>query len=145
MIQEAPFQLPTFQVETPNYSGRTFLVVEDTQSNKALIHTFLSKTGAHLIHASNGLEALEAIENHPHIELVLMDIRLPLMNGYTATRMIKKMKPDLPVIAQTAYAMESDRLACLEAGCDEFLVKPFKKSELIMMVNKFLNNLIASK
>jgi len=123
----------------PDYSPYHFLVVEDTASNKQLIDTFLSHTGANLTYAFTGLEAIEAVQEAQKIDLVLMDIRLPEMNGLTATRIIKQMRPGLPILAQTAYAMESDRQACLGAGCDEFLSKPYRKADLIAIINQLLN------
>ncbi len=122
----------------PDYSQYHFLVVEDTSSNKHLIDTFLSRTNARLSYTTTGLEAVEAVRNNENIDLILMDIRLPEMNGLTATRIIKQMRPGLPVLAQTAYAMESDRQACIEAGCDDFLSKPYRKSELIIRINGLL-------
>lgn len=124
----------------PDWSGRTFLVVEDTVSNKALIDTYLRRSGANLIFAYTGLEAVEAVQNEKNIELVLMDIRLPEMNGLTATRIIKQLRPDLPLIAQTAYAMDNDRKACLAAGCDGFLPKPYRKADLIKIIQNYLPN-----
>lgn len=122
----------------PDYSQYHFLVVEDTSSNKHLIDTFLSRTNARLSYATTGLEAVEAVQDNENIDLILMDIRLPEMNGLTATRIIKQMRPCLPVLAQTAYAMESDRQACIGAGCDDFLSKPYRKSELIIRINGLL-------
>lgn len=122
----------------PDWSKFHFLVVEDTTSNQQLIDTFLSRTGVKLYHAHTGLEAVEAVKETNHFDLVLMDIRLPEMNGLTATRIIKQLRPELPVLAQTAYAMESDRLACMAAGCDDFLPKPYRKAELIQRINLLL-------
>ncbi|HMM10939.1 MAG TPA: response regulator [Bacteroidales bacterium] len=122
----------------PDWSQYTFLVVEDTMSNKALIETFLSRTGVRLLFAYNGLEAIEAVQSDAKIDLVLMDIRLPDMNGLNATRIIKQIKPELPVLAQTAYAMEADRQACYEAGCDGFIAKPYRINEFISKINSIL-------
>lgn len=124
--------------EMPIWTGYTFLVVEDIGSNKQLIDTFLSRTGAKLSFAHTGLEAIEMVKNLSQIDLVLMDIRLPEMNGLTATRIIKQLRPELPVLAQTAYAMESDREMCFAAGCDDFLSKPYRKLELISRINNLL-------
>lgn len=123
----------------PDWTGYQFLVVEDTDSNKQLIDTFLSRTGARLHFAHTGLEAVEAVQKNPEIGLVLMDIRLPEVNGLTATKIIKQMRPDLPVLAQTAYAMDADRQACYAVGCDDFLSKPYRKSELISRIKELLN------
>jgi CheY-like chemotaxis protein len=126
--------------DVPDYSHFNFLIVEDTDSNKLLIDRFLSRTKANLIYAYTGLEAIDAVQNNPDINLVLMDIRLPEMNGLTATKIIKQMRPELPVLAQTAYAMESDWVACFEAGCNDFLPKPYLKADLISKINHLLGN-----
>lgn len=121
-----------------DWRKHSILVVEDTPSNINLIQKYLCKTGARLLLAENGMDAVRLVETNPAIDLVLMDIKLPEFNGLQATLAIKKTKPLLPVIAQTAFAMESDRELCLEAGCDAFLAKPYRKHELIELVQAFL-------
>ncbi|HFB61740.1 MAG TPA: response regulator, partial [Bacteroidetes bacterium] len=76
--------------------------------------------------------------DHPEINLVLMDIKLPRMSGLEATREIKKLRPELPVIAQTAHAFSSDRQEALKAGCDDFITKPIPKDTLLKVVGKYL-------
>jgi hypothetical protein len=93
-----------------------------------------------LIRASNGIEAVELCQKHPEINLVLMDIKMPFMDGYDATKKIKKYFPDLPVIAQTAYAMNEDKVKAAEAGCDDYITKPIKRGELLAMMEKYRNH-----
>jgi len=113
------------------------LVVEDDPSNSLLLKAMLEKRGATVIIAKNGREAVDFALFNPQIQLVLMDIKLPEINGLDATRMIKKEKPNLPIIAQTAYAMEEDRYRCLEAGCDDYIVKPIIQEELFQKLLEF--------
>ncbi len=72
------------------------------------------------------------------IQLVLMDIKMPLMNGYDATALIKQNRPDLPIIVQTAYAMIEEKNMAFAAGCDDYIAKPIKKAELVEMVMKYI-------
>ncbi len=97
----------------------------------------LTRTEADLLYASDGREAIELITRN-EVDLVLMDMQLPLMNGYEATRRIREIKPDLPVIAQTANVMAEDRDECLEAGCNDYIPKPIDKNVLYHKVNRFL-------
>ena len=91
-----------------------------------------------ILYAHNGQEAIDLAKLHPEINLVLMDIKMPLLNGYEATRQIKKLRPDLPVIAQTALHATEDREKAIQAGCDRFIKKPISKKELIMMMHELL-------
>ena len=83
---------------------------------------------------------LKSAESDLPIDLVLMDIRLPEMNGYSATKLIKKSEKNLPIIAQTAYALKSDMSCAFEAGCDDFLAKPITQEQLFAVLSKFLDN-----
>lgn len=113
------------------------LVVEDDPSNSLLLKAMLEKRGATVIIARNGKEAINLALNNSQIQLILMDIKLPEVNGLEATKAIKKEKPNLPIIAQTAYAMEEDRYRCLEAGCDDYIVKPIIQEELFQKLQEF--------
>lgn len=124
--------------QTLDWSTYTFLVVEDTQSNFSLIQKYLYKTGVCLLHAENGLQAIQKVKDNPDIDIVLMDIKLPEFNGLKATAAIKHLKPSLTVIAQTAFAMDSDRDLCLNVGCDDFIAKPYRKHELLELIARFL-------
>jgi CheY-like chemotaxis protein len=83
------------------------------------------------------LEAVEICRNQPDIQMVFMDIKMPFMNGLDATKKIKEINPDLPVIAQTAYAMNEDKSKAFEAGCDGYISKPIKKAELIAFIDRY--------
>ena len=88
----------------------------------------------------NGEEAVEHIKKNDSIDLVLMDIRMPKLNGYDATRQIKQLKPLLPVISITAYAMSEDESKSIEAGCDMYVSKPIRPSQLLTLLNEFVGS-----
>lgn len=113
------------------------LIVEDDEVNYLFLETILAKNGISAIRAINGIEAVEICNTNPDIQLVLMDIKLPFMNGYEATRRIKEQKPGIPIIAQTAYAMHEDREKAYEAGCDGYISKPIITSELIKIIDEY--------
>ena len=125
-------------IQSLNLSGKTLLVAEDVRENIELICTMLKSTHVNILCAENGLIAVNLCQENPSIDLVLMDIQMPVMNGHDATREIKKMRPDLPVIALTAYAFDKDRLRCEEAGCNDFLPKPINRSDLLQKLGAFL-------
>lgn len=118
--------------------GKTVLVVEDDKFSFKYLETILKKYEINILHAVNGLEAVELCKANPQIALVLMDIQLPSMSGYDATRLIRKMYQSLPIIAQTANAFDEDRTKCLEAGCDDYLAKPISMSTLVNVFSKYL-------
>jgi PAS domain S-box-containing protein len=112
------------------------LIVEDDEVNYLFLETILSRNNMNTTRALNGIEAVEICSKNHEISLVLMDIKMPFMNGYEATGRIKKIRPNLPIIAQTAYAMQEDRNKALQAGCDGYISKPIISSELIELIEK---------
>jgi CheY-like chemotaxis protein len=120
-----------------NWKGKTILVAEDEETNYELIKAALHKTKVVLIWAVNGAEAVDICKANKNIDLVLMDIRMPKMNGYEATKKIKSFRKELPVIALTAYAMAEDGAKSIEAGCDEYFSKPIRPSKLLAAIDKF--------
>ena len=121
-----------------NLAGKSILVVEDVDTNYFYISTLLEKLNAKVIRAVNGLRAVEICAENSEINLVLMDIELPVMNGYDATKVIKQSRPDLPIIAQTAYAMAGERERSEEAGCDDYLAKPIRKDDMIDAISRLI-------
>lgn len=118
----------------------TILIAEDELNNYLLMEAFLEVLNCKIIHAFNGLEAVDLCRNNPEVNLVLMDIKMPMMDGKSALLEIRKFNADLPVIAQTAYALESDKQELLELGFNEYVSKPIRKQELIDKVVFFLNS-----
>ncbi len=113
--------------------GKLVLIAEDDDTNYLYLETALAKANVRILRACNGIEAVDMCSNNHDIHLVLMDIKLPCMNGYEATKRIKQVKPDLPIIAQTAYAMNEDRMKALDAGCDDYIPKPIRKTDLLSL------------
>jgi PAS domain S-box-containing protein len=122
-----------------NWQGKTILIAEDEDANYTLLHLFLRNTGSKIIRATNGKEAVDIVESQL-VDLVLMDMKMPVMDGYEATTHIKQLSPSLPVIAQTAYALSSDRLKAIEAGCDNYITKPISSQNLIRIMSRYLND-----
>jgi len=128
----------TESIKNIQLKGKTILVVEDIEYSFELLRITLEKTGIHTLWAKNGVEAIKICAENNTLDLVLMDINMPVMNGYEATREIKKIKPDLPIIAQTAYAIEGDREKSLEAGCNDYISKPLNNTDLLAMIKKHI-------
>ncbi len=122
-----------------DWEGRIILVAEDDRSNFQLIHEILRKTQITILWAKNGEEAFQKCKENPGINLVLMDIQMPVLNGYDATRQIKEIRPSLPVIAQTAYAMAGEKALSRDAGCDDYISKPIRIQELMDLISKYLD------
>ncbi|PKP51853.1 MAG: response regulator [Bacteroidetes bacterium HGW-Bacteroidetes-1] len=125
--------------ETRKWKGKTILIVEDVPSNFQLLEAYFSRTGMNIIHVENGLEAIEVMKSPNAIDLIIMDIRLPKLNGIRSTQEIRKFRPDIPIIAQTAFAMDSDKELCIQSGCDAFLSKPFLKQELFDIIEYYIS------
>ncbi len=121
-----------------NWSGKVILVAEDEDSNYFLLDRILKRTGVKMIWARNGVEAVDLFKKHA-VDLIMMDIRMPLMDGYEATLIIKKEKKEIPIIAQTAYALKGEREKSLAAGCDNYISKPIDAKELLAVVGKYLD------
>jgi len=113
------------------------LIAEDDENNLMYLSAVLEEENARIYESSNGKEALEMIKTHPEIDLVLMDLKMPEIDGFEATRQIKKMRPSLPVVAQTAYAFSEDQEKAMSAGCDDYLSKPIKTHLLLEIINKY--------
>ena len=135
---ETLFETEISPVQQLDLSNKKILVVEDVDTNYFYISSLLEKLNGNILRASDGLIAIDICKNDPSINLVLMDIELPVMDGYTATREIKKIRPDLPVIDQTAFAMMGEREKSLEAGCDDYIAKPIRKEILFEVISRFI-------
>ena len=120
-----------------DWKGRVFLIAEDDKFSYKFLESFLKQTKAEVLHAIDGKEAI-SICMEKNIDLVLMDIQMPEMNGLQATEEIKKFKKQLPIIAQTANAITEEKQKCFEAGCDDFVTKPVNISELYSKIDKWL-------
>jgi len=123
-----------------NWSNRTFLIAEDDDSSYVYLRELLKSTRVRLVRAVNGREVVEAVKFSEKIDCILMDIQMPYLDGYEATRQIKKLQPTIPVIAQTAFAMEGDREKSIMAGCDDYITKPVQPGNLLEKIAQFLHD-----
>ena len=115
------------------------LIAEDEEVSQILISILIEKIAKEILKVRTGTEAVEACRNNPDIDLVLMDIKMPEMNGYEATRQIRVFNKKVAIIAQTAYAMVGDREKAIEAGCNDYISKPINLALLIQKVKYVLN------
>lgn len=127
-----------FKRNSKEFDTKTILVVEDDNSSYDYLNVILEMQGATVLRAVNGEKAIIYCTEDSTIDLVLMDINMPVMDGFVATKAIKKIKPNLPIIAQTAYAISGDKEMALEAGCDDYISKPISKEKLKKILEKFL-------
>ncbi len=119
-------------------SGRTILVAEDDRINFLLIREILSKTGIVILWAANGEEAVEICRKNNEIDILLLDIKMPIMDGYEALKIIKTFRPTLPVVAITAYAQETDKEKAIAEGCVAHITKPIDRTQLFGVLQKYL-------
>lgn len=130
------FQLGNAEI---NWTGKIILLAEDDDDNYYFLEELLIDTGATLIRARDGKETLDIALSNIEIDLILMDIKMPLLNGFEAAKRIKLVKKDLPIIAQTASAMEEDRNKAIAANCNDFIPKPIEKDKLFLLMSKYLS------
>ena len=117
---------------------KRILIAEDNDSNYILM-TYILKKYYQFDRAQNGQEAVDMVEKNNY-DLILMDIKMPVMDGMEATRLIKEKHPNLPIIALTANAFDSDRQLAFEAGCDEFLPKPISSDVCLKTISKYIDD-----
>jgi two-component system cell cycle response regulator DivK len=121
-----------------DWSSKKCLLVDDNKDVLIYLNRILLDTGINIITARSGPEAINIINLNPDIDVVLLDMQMPEMNGIEATREIRKIRKDLPIIAQTAFIFEDDKDIILEAGCDACLIKPIRKEHLLTVMSGFI-------
>lgn len=124
--------------ETIDWSNKTILIAEDEDVNFIYLETALAKSKVNVLRAHNGEEAIEIAKVNPNIDLILMDIKMPKMNGIEATRIIKSFRSDVIIVAQTAFAMEEDKQNCYAVGVDGFLAKPVRYKLLYETLSEYI-------
>ncbi len=117
------------------WEGKTFLVVEDDEVSMEFIKELLDPYKVKLICADNGKDAIEACSANSAIDLILMDLQLPIMNGRDAMIKIKEICPEIPIIAQTAFAMSGDKENYLDDGFDAYISKPINVTEILLLID----------
>jgi CheY-like chemotaxis protein len=118
--------------------GRRILLVEDGIDNQRLISLVLTRAGAAVMVAENGQIAVDLIsQDFSAFDIVLMDMQMPILDGYSATRRLRQAGYQRPILALTAHAMTDDRMKCLDAGCTDFMTKPIDKTNLVKLVSHY--------
>ncbi|MHB1105657.1 MAG: hybrid sensor histidine kinase/response regulator [Lutibacter sp.] len=123
----------------PEVSGLKILIAEDDEPSGMLITIALKMFSKEVLKVVTGVEAVEACRKNPDIDLILMDIQMPELNGYEATRQIRQFNKDVVIIAQTAFALPGDREKAIEAGCNDYISKPILKDGLLALIQKYFN------
>lgn len=131
-------EIPGRERTAYNWTGAGILIVEDDPVSFAFLKELFQQTGADLYHAADGLEAVNLFRKIKNIDLVIMDIQLPKMDGFEATRIIRSMNSNIPVIAQTAFAMSDDKEKMKQAGFDDYVSKPIDINQLLAIVHRWL-------
>ena len=121
-----------------NIAGIKILIVEDDLSSRLYLNKIIEKSGAIILNAGDGLEAIEISRQNPDIAVILMDIQLPLMDGYTSAKKIREFMDKVVIIAQTAYGLSGDMENMLASGFDDYLIKPIYSGQLIEKISSFL-------
>jgi CheY-like chemotaxis protein len=122
-----------------DWRKKIILIAEDEKNNFIYLNEIIKRTGARVIEAKNGLEAVDIVKNNPKISLILMDILMPKLDGYEAAKQIKAIRPGLPIIAQTAFTMhQKQKERSLKAGCDAYIYKPYEPPELLELISNFI-------
>jgi len=138
MSNEAVFQ----DIKDIQTNKLQVLIAEDDETSEMLITVAVKKFSKKILKVKTGLEAVEACRNNPDFDLVLMDIKMPIMDGYEATRQIRQFNTRVVIIAQSAYALAGDREKAIEAGCNDYIAKPMKQLELIELIRKYFHETV---
>lgn len=118
-------------MENELLKGRKILIVEDDFSSRLYLNKILEKTGIILLNAGDGSEAISVASDNPDIDIILMDIQLPVMDGYTSAKKIRDFRKDIIIIAQTAYGLLGDKEKIIASGFDDYIIKPIMSKNLI--------------
>jgi PAS domain S-box-containing protein len=131
---------PEHVLQPIDWSSRKCLLVDDNKDVLIYLNRILTDTGVAILTARSGFEAIELIKTNPDIDVVLLDMQMPEMNGIEATKEIRKIRKDIPIIAQTAFIFEDDKDIILEAGCDACLIKPIRREHLLTVMSSFVKS-----
>ena len=125
-------------MEIKNLTGVKIMIVEDDLSSRLYLNKILEKTGAALLNAGDGQEAIDISRANPDIDIILMDIQLPVLDGYSSAKMIREFRSKIIIIAQTAYGVSGDMETILSSGFDDYIIKPIYSAQLIEKLISFL-------
>ncbi|HEX3008412.1 MAG TPA: response regulator [Bacteroidales bacterium] len=122
-----------------DWRERTILIGEDEMVNLKLLEMILLKTKVKVLHGRNGQEVIQLFESNPDVSLILMDIKMPDMDGIEAAQAIRKIHSSVPIIAQTAYALEDEKNRCFEAGFNDYITKPINRKQLLSLIESYFS------
>lgn len=138
LSQEAAIALTN--VEDYNWSDKVILIAEDEDSNFHFLEAILRKTNVKILRAEDGVKFLEIMDSNKNIDLVLLDIKMPGINGFNAIKVVRQQNISIPVIAQTAFNQPEDKQKCLDSGCNDYLAKPIDRELLLAKISHFFSN-----
>ena len=121
-----------------DWTGKVILIAEDVETSNKFFKAALKGTNATLLWAKNGIEALNIVQSNPQIDVILMDLNMPEVNGFEATKKIKEIRNEIQIIIQTAYLLSGEERMSYEAGADMFISKPIKFITLLETIKKFI-------
>ena len=121
-----------------NWSDKVILIAEDMEMNFVLLKKTLEQTRANILRAKNGKELVDLIKSGKQIDVVLLDMGMPVMDGYEATKQLREEGCQVPIIAQTAFALNNEKDRVLDVGCNDYVEKPIKKEVLFEKINKLI-------
>ena len=124
--------------ETYDWKNKSILIADDELTNFIIVDKLLQKTGIQIFHAENGEQAVMIFKENPKIDLILMDIRMPEMGGLEATKYIRGINRNIPIIAFTAFALSDDEAIALEFGCDDYISKPIRPDFLLKKISEHI-------
>ena len=125
-------------MDTKNLTGIKLLIVEDDLSSRLYLNKILEKTGATLLNAGDGQQAIDISMDNPDIDIILMDIQLPVLDGYSSAKKIREFRNNIIIIAQTAYGLSGDMDNILSSGFDDYIIKPIYSNQLLEKLIRFL-------
>ncbi len=136
--QKSGLQITGSNADLINWSSRKCLVVDDNRDVLIYLNRILLDTGVKIFSSRSGMEAIEIVKSNPDIDVVLLDMQMPDMNGIETAHEIRKIRKDIPIIAQTAFVFDDDKDIILESGCDACLIKPIRKDQLLTVMSGFI-------
>ena len=137
-VDERDFSIPESKIVNYKWKNKRIMLVEDDVSSLTFMQVLFKLTQVELVFVTKGQEAIDIFMNDRNFDLVLMDIQLPDINGLEVTKMIKSIDRNIPVIAQTAYAMQGDDAKCIKSGCDDYISKPIDISDLFFKIDQLM-------
>ncbi len=137
-LKDKYYRITQRTMKTKNWENKTILIVEDDDVSNEFLKVLLSPTKAMLLFAIDGQTAIDLFKKYEAISLVLMDVQLPVLSGQAAMDEMKKLRPGVPIIAQTAFAMVGDKEKYIESGFSGYISKPINPNDLIILIEEFL-------